>query len=187
MEEALGLVAGAVRDLEPTLSNNTVDARAMVGALHLHAAVTLARMGRDGEAWRAWEKASIIAETLPTGYAHPWTVFGAANVQLHAISLSVDLWKSRDALRRAEQINPDHLPSRERRGGLFVELARSYHANGDRVSAGRMLVRASDEGVDAVAWSPAARLIVDDLVARTPAVIRADVATLCDRLEIATT
>jgi hypothetical protein len=186
MDEALHLVTEAAADLQPVTGNRT-DAQAMVGALHLHAAVTLARMGRDGEAWGAWAKASTIAETLPTGYAHPWTVFGAANVQLHAISLSVDLWKSRDALRRAEQINPDHLTSRERRGRLFVEMARSYHANNDRISAGRMLLRACDEGPDSVAWSPAARLIVDDLLARTPAVIQAEVATLANRLGMSTT
>jgi hypothetical protein len=159
----------------------------MYGALQLHAAVTLARTGRDGEAWAAWGRAETAAATLPAGYAHPWTVFGAANVELHGVSLTVDLWKSRDALRRAEQINPAHLPSRERRGRLFVELARSYHATGDRLAACRMLLRACDEGVDAVAWSPAARLIVDDLVARAPTIIRSDVDSLIHRLEHSTT
>jgi hypothetical protein len=187
MDEAVQLVRDAASDLEPLFGNGSDDVRAMFGALQLHAAVTLARAGRDGEAWAAWGRAELAASTLPTGYAHPWTVFGAANVELHAVSLTVDLWKSRDALRRAEQINPDHLPSRERRGRLFVELARSYHATGDRIGACRMLLRACDEGVDAVAWSPAARMIVDDLVARAPAIIRSDVALLADRLDPSTT
>ncbi len=187
MDEAVQLVTGAANDLEPLLNRGDAETRAMFGALHLHTAVTLARVGRDGEAWAAWGRAEAAAAMLPAGYAHPWTVFGAANVELHAVSLTVDLWKSRDALRRAEQINPDHLPSRERRGRLFVELARSYQGTGDRVSACRMLLRACDEGVDAVAWSPAAGLIVDDLVARAPAIIRNDVVRLTHRLDPSTT
>jgi hypothetical protein len=94
------------------------------------------------------------------------------------------LWKSRDALRRAEYVDPDQLPSRERRGRLFVEMARGYYANNDRVSATRMLLRACDEGADAVMWSPAARLIVDDLTARPPTVIRADVTALAGKLGV---
>jgi hypothetical protein len=79
---------------------------------------------------------------------------------------------------RAERIDPVLIPSRERRGRLFVELARGQHAAGDRVAACRLLLRACGEGSDAVAWSPAARLIVDDLQARPPAAIRAEVADL---------
>ena len=73
--------------------------------------------GRDGDAWAAWDRAHGAARALPKDYHHPWTAFGLGNVELHGISLTVDLWKSREALRRAEHIDPAILPSRERRGG----------------------------------------------------------------------
>jgi transcriptional regulator with XRE-family HTH domain len=184
MDAALHLVNEASRHLEPVLADAGDEARAMWGALQLHAAITLARTGRDGEAWAAWDRAQQAALRLPAQYFHPWTIFGAANVDLHGISLTVDLWKSRDALRRAENVDPDQLPSRERRGRLFVEMARGYYANNDRVSATRMLLRACDEGTDAVMWSPAARLIVDDLTARPPTVVRADVTALAGKLGV---
>jgi hypothetical protein len=111
------------------------------------------------------------------------TAFGQANAALHAVSLTVDLWRSREALRRAEAIDPDSIPSRERRGRFFVEIARGHHAAGDRVASTRLLLRACDAGVDAVRWSPAARSIVDDLVAQPPYAVRDDVALLVARLE----
>ena len=53
---------------------------------------------------------------LPGGYYHPWTMFGAANVKLHAVSISADLSRSAEARNRAEEIDPEEIPSRERRG-----------------------------------------------------------------------
>jgi transcriptional regulator with XRE-family HTH domain len=187
IDAALSLVTDAGQALEPILADGSNEARSMWGALQLHAAITLARAGRDGDAWAAWDRAHRAARTLPKDYHHPWTAFGLGNVELHGISLTVDLWKSREALRRAEHIDPAILPSRERRGRLFVEMARGYHASGDRVSACRLLMRACDEGTDAVRWSPAARLIVDDLTARPPSIVRADVAALASRLGITST
>ncbi len=185
MEEALSLVQEAAGVLESYLPEAPDEWLAMWGALQLHSAVTAARAGRGGEAWACWDRADTAARRLPAGYAHPWTVFGAANVALHGVSLTVDLWKSREALRRAEAIEPDAIPSRERRGRFFVEMARGHHMAGERVAATRLLLRACDQGVDAVRWSPAARLIVDDLIAKPPVAVRDDVRDLARRLGLA--
>lgn len=182
MEEALALVRDAAELLEPRLPDAPVEWLGMFGALHLHAAQTAARAGRDGDAWAYWDRADRIARRLPGGYAHPWTVFGRANTDLAGVSLTVDLWRSREALRRAEAIEPDTIPSRERRGRLYVEMARGYHAADERIAATRLLLAACDEGIDAVRYSPAGRAIVDDLQERPPRVIRDDVRTLAIRL-----
>jgi transcriptional regulator with XRE-family HTH domain len=184
MDEALALVDEAATVLEPMLADGTDEARAMWGSLRLHGALTAARAGRDGDAWAYWDQADRVAGSLVADYAHPWTVFGSANVHLHGISLTVDLWKSRDGLRRAERDDPDSIQSRERRGRLFVEMARGHAATGDRVAACRLLLRACDNGVDAVAWSPAARVIVDDLIVRPPMAVRDDVAALASLLGV---
>lgn len=181
-DEALSLVHEAGQLLEPRLPEAPDDWRGMWGALQLHSAVTAARAGRDGQAWAHWDRAEDAARRLPSGYAHPWTMFGQANVDLTAVSLTVDMWRSRDALRRAESIDPDSVPSRERRGRLYVEMARGHHATGERIAATRLLLAACDEGVDAVRYSPAARVIVDDLQAAPPRAIRGDVQTLATRV-----
>jgi hypothetical protein len=154
----------------------------MWGALQLHAALTCARAGRDGEAWLYWDRAASAVRRLPAGYAHSWTKFGPANTDLTAVSLTVDLWKSRDALRRAELIDPATIPSRERRGRLFVEMARGHHVADDRIAAARLLSLACDEGVDAVRYSPAARAILDDLREHPARAIREDTHALSVRV-----
>jgi transcriptional regulator with XRE-family HTH domain len=182
MDAALTLVRDAAAVLEPRMAEEPPDWLGLWGALQLHAAVTAARAGRDGDAWNFWDRAERATRRLPAGYAHPWTAFGEANVRLHAVSLTMDLWRSREALRRAESIEPESIPSRERRGRLFVELARGHHAARDRRAATRLLLRACDEGTDGVRYSPAARHIVDDLAARPPAGARDEVQNLLTRL-----
>lgn len=110
MDEALALVDEAAGVLEPSLPDAPDDWRGLWGALQLHAASTLARIGREGDAWARWDRAADTALRLPDGYAHPWSMFSGANVDLHGISLTVDLWKSRDALRRAELLDPATIP-----------------------------------------------------------------------------
>ncbi|HET8644588.1 MAG TPA: helix-turn-helix domain-containing protein, partial [Vicinamibacteria bacterium] len=92
-DEALALVHEGAGVLEPRLADAPDDWRGMWGALQLHAAVTAARAGRDGEAWAHWDRAERAVRHLPEGYAHPWTMFGAANTDLTAVSLTVDLWR----------------------------------------------------------------------------------------------
>ena len=182
MDEALVLVREAGRTVEPYLPDAPDDWRGMWGALQLHAANTAARSGREGDAWAHWDRADAVSRRLPAGYAHPWTTFGAGNVALHAVSLDVDLWKSRDGLRRAGRIDPAMISSRERRGRFFVEMARGHDAAGEPVAAARYLLRACDEGTDAVRWSPAAQSIVDGLIAKPPAGARDDVRALASRI-----
>jgi transcriptional regulator with XRE-family HTH domain len=186
MDEALQLVHEAADGLVPYLPDAPDEWRGMWGALQLHGAITAARSGRAGDAWAHWDRAEEAVRQLPVAFAHRWTVFGRGNLDLCGISLTVDLWRSREALRRAERISPDTLPSRERRGRLWVEMARGHHVAGDRIAATLLLQRACDEGIDAVKWSPAARAIVDDLIGRPPPAMREDVLSLTSRLGIPT-
>jgi hypothetical protein len=182
MGEALALVHDAADLLEPRLADAGDEEWAMWGALQLHGAVTAARAGRDGDAWAHWDRAEAAARRLAPDYRGHWTAFGEGNLQLHAVSLTVDLWRSREALRRAEQIDPDTIASRERRSRLFVEMARGHHAADGRIASTRLLLRACDEGVDAVRYSPAARAIVADLVHNPPPAVRDDVRHLATRI-----
>lgn len=181
-DEALTLATDAAGILERYLPDAPDDWLGMWGALQLHAALTSARAGRAGEAWAYWDRSSEAVRSLRSGYAHPWTAFGGPNVDLTAVSLTVDLWKNREALRRAEQLDPSTIPSRERRGRLYVEMARGHHVADERIAATHLLLAACDEGVDAVRYSPAARSIVDDLRERPPRSVREEVRALSIRV-----
>jgi transcriptional regulator with XRE-family HTH domain len=161
---ALSLALDAAGLLESRLEHGTDELRAMYGALQLHAATTCAREGREGDAWRYWDTAKVTAERLNGGYYHPWTMFGTANVALHAVSIATDLSKSAEARSRAEDIDPEEIPSRERRGRLGVEIARTYHQRRDYSATVHWLEEAYRTSVDSVRYSPTARQMAADAV-----------------------
>jgi len=162
-DAAMTLAVEAAGLLEPRLEDGDDELRAMYGALHLHAATTAARAGHEGDAWRHWDIASATADQLPGGYFHPWTMFGSANVKLHAVSISADLSQSAEARNQAERIDPDEIPSRERRGRLGVEIARAYHQRHDYPGALHWLEEAYRTAEDSVRYSPSARQIAADV------------------------
>jgi transcriptional regulator with XRE-family HTH domain len=161
---ALALATDAAALLEPQVADGAPEVRALAGAMYLHAATTCARAGREGDAWRHWDTASALAERLPDRYHHPWTMFGSSNVALHAVSLSADLSKSAEARTQAERIDPAEIPSRERRGRLAVEIARSYHQRRDYPATLHWLEQAYQTSVDSVHYSPTARQMTADTV-----------------------
>ena len=160
---AIALAAEAAALLEPRLEDGADELRAMYGALQLHTATTAARAGREGDAWRHWDIAEETARRLG-GYHHPWTMFGSANVKLHAVSISADLSRSGEAHGHAEQIDPDEIPSRERRGRLGVEIARAYHQRRDYPATLHWLETAYATSHDSVQYSPTARQMTADTV-----------------------
>jgi hypothetical protein len=163
VDEAITLATDAAALLEPRLEDGSDEMRAMYGALQLHAATTAARAGREGDAWRHWDTADATARRIGA-YNHPWTMFGAANVKLHAVSISADLSKSGEAHGHAEQIDPDEIPSRERRGRLGVEIARAYHQRHDYPATLHWLETAFATSHDSVRYSPTARQMTADVV-----------------------
>jgi Predicted transcriptional regulators len=179
---ALTLVQDASALLRPYLDDGTDELRAMYGALQLHAATTAARAGREGDAWRYWDEGEMVARRLPPGYHHPWTMFGTSNVELHAVSIGADLSKSATAMERAERINPDTIPSRERRARLMVEIARTYHQRRDFTSSLHWLEEAYAISQDSVHYSPTGRQMVSEIVDQGGALIDRRARSFAERL-----
>ncbi|MGA2828825.1 MAG: helix-turn-helix transcriptional regulator [Streptosporangiaceae bacterium] len=161
---AMTLALEAAGLLESRLEDAGDELRAMYGALRLHAAVTAARAGREGDAWAHWDAARITAEGLSDRYHHPWTMFGESNIKLHAVSISADLSKSAEARSHAEEIDPEEIPSRERQGRLGVEIARAYHQRRDYPALLHWLEEAYRTSPDSVRYSPSARQMAADAV-----------------------
>lgn len=182
LDGALTLAQDAAALLRPRLETGNDDLRGLYGALQLHAATTCARAGRDGAAWRHWDEANAIAQRLPDGYFHPWTMFGASNVALHAVSLGADLSKTASARERAEQIDPDSIPSVERRARLMVEIGRLYHHKKDYAATLEWLHRAYDISPDSVHFSPTARQMAADVVDRGGPLIKRRARLFAEKL-----
>ncbi|MEV3980814.1 helix-turn-helix domain-containing protein [Nonomuraea sp. NPDC049758] len=167
------LVDDAIGLLQPYLEEGPNDLRGLWGALHLHQSVTCARAGREGDAWRYWDEADRTAERLGGSYMHPWTVFGRANADIHAVSVGADLSKGHEARRRAEQIDPDTVASLDRRARLLIETARAYQLQRDWAGALHFLRLAYNASSEGVMYQPLARgIAVDALDGGGPLVAR---------------
>ncbi|GLW13238.1 hypothetical protein Misp01_83660 [Microtetraspora sp. NBRC 13810] len=181
-EGALMLAREASDLLTTRLEDGTDELRGLYGALQLHAATTCARAGRAGDAWRHWDEARSVADRLPSGYHHLWTQFGASNVALHAVSIDADLTKKASARERAMQVDPDTIPSVERRSRLHVEVARVYHQRRDFSSALDWLERAYKISADSVHYSPTGRQMASDIAAKGGPLIERKARMFAERL-----
>ncbi len=98
------------------------------------------------------------------GTSPPGTAPMSAAVKLHAVSIATDLSRSAEARSRAEDIDPEEIPSMERRGRLGVEIARTYHQHRDYRSTLHWLEQAYQTSADSVRYSPTARQMTADAV-----------------------
>ncbi|MEV0264453.1 helix-turn-helix transcriptional regulator [Streptomyces sp. NPDC050617] len=185
-EEAIQVVEQAAEAIRPQLDGAADDLRGMFGALHLHAAITCAREGRDGDAWRHWDEADRTAARLPDGYVHSWTVFGRANTDFHAVSIGVDLRTPGSAMNRAEAIDLDAMPSVERRSRVLVELARAQRQRRDQAGALHWMRRAVAASPETVRYTPSARTLISDLAKDARGPLKSDAAQLADEVGVLT-
>ncbi|GAB7032423.1 helix-turn-helix transcriptional regulator [Streptomyces sp. NPDC021749] len=185
-DESLRVVTEAAALIRPHLDDAPDDWRGIYGALQLHAAVTAAREGRDGDAWHYWDAGDQVAKSLPASYVHPSTVFGRANVEFHGVSVATDLKKSGQALTLADDIDPDVMPSTERRARLWVEVARGHLQRGDRTAALHVMGKAQEISSETVAYTPSARAVAADLWRKSPRAFRDEAARLAEAVGVAT-
>jgi transcriptional regulator with XRE-family HTH domain len=162
-EDAYRLASDAVALLEPHLDGNE-DAQAMWGACQLHRAITAARIGREGDALRGIDQAMTMARAMPEGSAHPWTLFGVANTDISAVSVQVDLRKSGGALDVANAIDPDAVPSVDRRARLWLELSRAYAQQRDWIGSLGALRTGTGISEESMRSHPLARSLASELV-----------------------
>ncbi|HLL32952.1 MAG TPA: helix-turn-helix domain-containing protein [Streptomyces sp.] len=184
-EEALRVVVEAGDLLRPHLEDAPEDWRGIYGALQLHAAITYAREGNEGDAWRYWERGHQVAKSLPASYVHSSTVFGRANVDFHEVSVATDLRKSQKALGLADDIDPDVMPSRERRARLWVEVARGHLQRGDRTAALKVMEMAHGINAETVVYTPSARVVAADLWRKAPRALRPEAVQLAEKVGVA--
>lgn len=184
-EEALRVVDEAADLIRPHLDGAPDDWRGIYGALQLHAAVTAAREGREGDAWRYWGKGDQVAKSLPASYVHPSTVFGRANVDFHAVSVDIDLRKAGKALGAADDLDPDVMPSAERRARLWVEVARGHLQRGDRTAALHVMKIAHGIGAETVSFTPSARTVAAELWRTAPRALRGEAGRLAEAVGVA--
>ncbi|AFU02888.1 helix-turn-helix domain-containing protein [Nocardia brasiliensis] len=182
-EEAYRLTQDAVALLEPRLASDS-EAQALWGACHLHSAITAAKMGREGDALRGVDQALGMARALPAGSAHPWTLFGTANADMTSVSVLVELRKSGNALEAATAVDPDAVPSVDRRARVWLEVARGYEQQRDWIGAVGALKTATGVSAESMSCHPLSRNLAAELVTNGGRMVERDARVLAGQLGV---
>ena len=151
---------------------------ALTGLLQLAVALSHAKTGRAGDAWRHFDEADRIARALPTGYTHPWLMFGRGMVDAYAITVHTDLMRPRDAVAVANRLDLTGMPSATRRSFHLTEIARAYHQQREPVATVHLLQQAYAASPDTTRFSPFTRAALGELRRTGGATIQRDAATL---------
>lgn len=183
-DDALHLALGAADVLQAHLNGEDDTARALWGACRLHAAITAARLGREGDAFRYLDDADTMVPRLPDDYAHPWTLFGRANTDVTGVSVAVDLRKGGTALDKADAVDPDAIPSQDRQARLWLETARAYAQRRDYTGALHTLQRATSASAESMRCHPVSRGLAAELVTSGSRLIEREARILASRLGV---
>lgn len=158
--------------------------RALWGAVRLHAGITAARLGSEGDALRQLDQAEEMVRHLPEGYTHPWTLFGEANTDLTGVNVRVDLRQAGAAIDYAGALDLDAVPSRDRRARVWLETARAYSQRRDHTAALATLRRATEVSTESMRCHPMARSLAGELVTTGGRMIERDARSLASALGV---
>lgn len=183
-DEALDGLAEAralIDRTEPADSARAVERAAVLADLWLRSALTKARAG-DRAAWQDLDEAAAIVRDLPEGYTHPWTRVGRVLVDVKRVMLAVEFGDPDEARRVAESIDPQSIPSTERRARHLIEVARGLNMEGSPEAVLLLLSQAAAISPETVAFTPAGRDLTMRLVKVAGKTQRADVLALAARI-----
>lgn len=176
--EGLELLDEARQLTEPSVADGGPEWAEMLADIEMCDGLTRARSGDQG-AWAHLEKARrIVRQALPVDYVGVRTRVSRALVDVYAVMYAVDLGDSDQARTLSRDLDPARIPSTERRGRHYVELARVADLEGSPEATLTLLRRAFDTSPETVQYSPAALELTRQLAWHAPASVRADAETL---------
>lgn len=136
-EGALRLLSRAMTSVEEAAKIDPT-ARAVLGCLHMKSVVIYGTMADAGRVYDHLQEASQIATGSRDRLVYE-TVFGPANVALHALSAQVDLCDPAKALGVADSVRLPPEMAKERMTYFYIDLARA-----------RLLNNEPDKAIDAL-------------------------------------
>ncbi len=153
------------------------------GLLYLAVALSYAKTGQQGDAWRYWDKADAAARQLGD-YAHPWLIFGRGIVDGYAITMHNDLVQPVKALEIADSLDLGTIPSATRRSYHLIETARAHSLLDEGAAAVSYLQRAFRESPETIQYNLFTRGVLPELVRSGPRMVREDAQVLAQELGV---
>src|SRR6266699_1833735 len=124
--KARELLMRAARDIEHR-GDASPDRLSMYGTLLEVAAYTAAVNGNRHAASELIGEARTAAMRLGNDANHRFTAFGPANVALYQVSIAQVLGDNGTAIEHAKTLRPSAIPTAERQGRYWIDVARAYH------------------------------------------------------------
>ncbi len=154
------------------------------GLLQLGAALSHAKVGKSGDAWRYWDRADEAARRLGDQYAHPYLIFGRGMVDAYAVTMNADLLQGGSAVRAATRIDLASMPSATRRSFHLIESARAHDLQNEDIAVVHLLNKAYEESPETARYNRFARSAVIRLSESRNGMIRDDVRSLARRIGV---
>lgn len=168
--------------LKPRVEDADDELRAMWGALHHEVAYTAARAGQSGTAWRWWDRADRIAQSLPASHFDAMTSFSRVIMNAHAVTIAVELRQGGEARKQARKAEAAAIPSQPRRGRHLIEAARAWRLADDDAAALGTLESAYVTAPETIRYNGYARRMTVELAKEGPPALRRDARELAGRI-----
>lgn len=162
-DRARALLIDAADDLAPG-REATPEHLSMYGTLLQVAAYTAAVDGDRTEADELISAARAAAMRLGRDANHGHTAFGPTNVTLYQVSIAQVLGDNGAAIAHARALNPAVIPTAERRGRYWIDVARAWHQWGKPEACYRSLLAAERAAPAEVRYRPPVRRMTRELL-----------------------
>ncbi len=162
-DRARALLIDAADDLTPG-HGPASEQLSMYGTLLQVAAYTAAVDGDRAQAHELITAAANAADRLGRDANHRHTAFGPTNVALYQVSIAQVLGDNGTAIAHAKTLNPTAIPTAERRGRYWIDVARAWHQWGKPEACYRSLLAAERAAPAEVRYRPPVRRMTADLL-----------------------
>jgi transcriptional regulator with XRE-family HTH domain len=160
---ARDLLISAAHDIEPA-GHTSVGQLSVYGTLLAVAAYTAAVDGDRHMASEFIGEAKTAATRLGQDANYRFTAFGPTNVTLYQISIAQVLGDNGTAIEHARTLRPAAIPTAERQGRYWIDVARAYHQWRKPVHCYRALLAAECAAPAEVRYRPPVHRITEDLL-----------------------
>jgi hypothetical protein len=163
LAKAHELLTSAARAIEPGRHPDPAQL-ATYGTLLQVAAYTAAVDGNRRAADEFIGEAVATATRLDANTSHGFTTFGPSGVTLYQVSIAQVLGDNGTAIEHARKLRPATIPTPERRGRYWIDVARAYHQWGKPGPCYRALLAAERAAPGEVRYRPPVHRIAEDLL-----------------------
>lgn len=159
LDEAASVCSDGADALAPT-DATSLEGWSLWGSLHLTEAVSVARLDHAAQAWGLLGDARTAAERVGPGRNDYGESFGPANVGAHEVAVALDSGDPVKALRLADRLEVDALPTPTRRARFCIDVAWCQGLRRDDAAAFAQLLEAEKHAAGLVRHSVQARELI---------------------------